>query len=300
MIDSGDFPSLSWETPISSLIRDDFVLLPEYEYWQDHLTLEDAMSHRTGFPRHDKSMWLNYGTDDHKATARDYTRSLRHLPMVSEPRTKWRYCNLMFVVVAHVVQTLSGKWLGTVFQDSIWGPLGMNSTYLSLTDAKAGPEHLATPYYWDYDSPDGGFKQVPQAPLSAAGGAGGIASNVLDYSKWMRCLLNEEKPLSKAGHAAIKKSRAVINDETFGYDGVSNYAQGWFTNTYRGHRFYQHGGGMEAYGTEHYIFPDLDLGIVTMGNTASTSNLAGRQLIFRLVDDKLGVPEEDRYDWEAE
>ncbi|TKA49861.1 hypothetical protein B0A49_12767, partial [Cryomyces minteri] len=43
--DVKNFSSVQWTTPINTLIRDDFVLLDEY--WTNHLTLEDAMSHRT-------------------------------------------------------------------------------------------------------------------------------------------------------------------------------------------------------------------------------------------------------------
>jgi CubicO group peptidase (beta-lactamase class C family) len=90
-MDSGAYPSLTWRTPLVALLRDDFVLAPEYAWAQEHLTLEDALSHRTGFPRHDKSLATVYGPDGHKATVGDFTRNLRYLPMTSEPRTVFRY-----------------------------------------------------------------------------------------------------------------------------------------------------------------------------------------------------------------
>ncbi|ORY62645.1 putative penicillin-binding protein [Pseudomassariella vexata] len=297
MIDSGIYPSLSWQTPISTLIRDDFVLMDPYTWEQNHLTLEDALSHRTGFPRHDKSLGTFYGPDHHKATVRDLTRSLRWLPMVSEPRTKWRYCNLMFMVVSHAMQTLTGQWLGTTFRERIWAPLGMNSTYLSLEDALAGPEHLAGGYYWDYDAEV--FETVSFSGLDEASGAGGVVSNVLDYTKWIRCLLNEATPLSKAGHEAIKTPRMAMSGNGKGYDSPMLYALAWQTSTYKGHRVYTHSGGMEAYGAEVYFLPDLGYGVVTLGNTALTSNYVGNILVWKLINDKLGIPESDRFDWAA-
>lgn len=82
-----------WQTPISSLIREDFVLQDDWA--TTHLTLEDALSHRTGFPRHDKALASYYGEDHHPLTVGDFVRSLRDLPMVNEPRVEWRYCNYM-------------------------------------------------------------------------------------------------------------------------------------------------------------------------------------------------------------
>lgn len=34
----------------------------------------------------------------------------------------------MFVVAAHVVETLTGKWLGDFLRERIWEPLGMDGT----------------------------------------------------------------------------------------------------------------------------------------------------------------------------
>ncbi len=292
---------LGWRTPISSLIRDDFVL--EDGWATAHLTLEDALSHRTGLPRHDKALALRYGADGHPATARDFARSLRHLPMAGEPRAAWRYCNYMYLVASHVVQTLTGRWLGTTMREWIWEPLGMRSTYLSLEDARAGPEDLASGYCWDYRRPGGdggggGFRRVPFMDLAGGSGAGGIVSNVLDYARWLRSLLREEGPVPKAGHSAVKTARMVMPPETRqGYDAPMAYALGCMLSTYRGHRVFTHGGNMETYGAEVFFFPDLDYGLVTMGNTGTTSNLAGQLIAWRLIDDRLGVPEEERWGW---
>ncbi|KAK1714323.1 beta-lactamase/transpeptidase-like protein, partial [Colletotrichum lupini] len=48
---SSVYPGLSWKTPVSHILRDDFVLSDEWA--TAHITLEDAMSHRTGYPSHD-------------------------------------------------------------------------------------------------------------------------------------------------------------------------------------------------------------------------------------------------------
>jgi CubicO group peptidase (beta-lactamase class C family) len=298
-MDSGAYPSLTWRTPIASLIRDDFVLGPEYTWAQEHLTLEDALSHRTGFSGHDMGLPTSYAPGGRKGTVRDYTRALRYLPMKTEPRTEWQYCNRMFMVVSHVIQTLTQKWLGTVLKELIWAPLGMNSTYFSLPDALDAPEHLAGGYYWDYDSQHGAFHEVPFLSLDEASGAGGIASNVLDYTKWIRCLLDEAEPLSKEGHAAIKTPRMIEVGSEMGFDGPQTYSLGWNAATYKGHRVFMHSGGMEAYGAELFIFPELKYGIVTMSNTAVTSNFVARILLWKLINDKLRIPERERFDWVA-
>jgi len=127
--DNQTFSHIEWDTPISDLIRDDFVL--ENDYATNHITIEDALSHRSGMPRHD----LSYGghIDGRKFTPKDLVRSLRHLPLTAEPRTHFQYCNLMYVVVSHVIETLSGKWLGDFLKERIWAPLNMHSTVSLFT-----------------------------------------------------------------------------------------------------------------------------------------------------------------------
>jgi len=45
------------------------------------------------------------------------------------------------------------------------------------------------------------------------------------------------------------------------------------------------------------MFPALRYGLVSFANTAVTSGAVEERLIWHLVDDKLGVPENERFDW---
>jgi hypothetical protein len=66
---------VQWNTPISQLIRDDFVL--EDGYKMPHFTIEDALSQRTGIPRYDFAMALQK-----KSTPKNPVWSLPYLPKV--------------------------------------------------------------------------------------------------------------------------------------------------------------------------------------------------------------------------
>ncbi len=286
--------SLDWTSPISSILRDDFVLQDRWA--TEHITIEDALSHRTGMPRHDKALSRFY--DGHPATVRDVVRSLRHLPPTAEPRTVFQYCNFMYAVLSHVIETLTDRWLGDVLREWIWTPLDMRSTYFDLDDALAAPEHLASGYYWDNHTRE--FREVPYMALQEVSGAGSVLSTVRDYACWVHCLIHETKPLSSAGLAAIKAPKTIIRPTPGAFDTPPIYASGWQTSSYRGHRFYTHSGGMHAYGTEVYFFPDLKYGVVTFANTAYTSNAVGDILAWHLAEEKLGIPPEQRHDWNGE
>lgn len=314
MIGSGNYTApavhgepLAWDTRVHDLIPEDFVLADAWA--TTHVTLEDALSHRTGLPRHDKASTHRVvdpagGWAKRIATVRDGVRFLRYLPLNAPPRTKWQYCNQMYVVATHVVETLTGgRWLGDVLREWIWEPLGMRSTYFSLPDALAAPEHLAGGYAWDKEK--GEFSTVPFMPVDEIGGAGSVISSVDDYTKWIRSLLRQDGPVPKSGHEAVKTPRMIVKpldalpSAKSPYDAPELYALGWETTSYRGHRFWTHAGGMHAYGAEVFFFPDLDFGVVGLGNTAGSSNVVEQLLVWELVDERLGTPPEERYNWTA-
>jgi CubicO group peptidase (beta-lactamase class C family) len=69
--------------------------LPDFEmhdpYMTTHLTIKDALSHRSGLPRHDL-VWSN--RPDISVTELAYT--LKYLPPAFEPRTRMYYQNIMY------------------------------------------------------------------------------------------------------------------------------------------------------------------------------------------------------------
>ncbi|KAK3063024.1 hypothetical protein LTR53_019096, partial [Teratosphaeriaceae sp. CCFEE 6253] len=124
---------ITWSTPLSRIIRDDFVLSDPIRTAQ--VTLEDAVSHRTGLPRHE----LSYGYDGVN-TPRELTRNLRNLYLHNELRTTFEYCNTPFVAASHALETLAGKPLAQVLREALWQPLGMDHTYGGYGEASTAVE----------------------------------------------------------------------------------------------------------------------------------------------------------------
>lgn len=291
LIASGKYPRLAqgWSTPISSIIRDDFVL---QDPWATaHLTLEDAVCHRTGFAGHDKAMARE--EDGRQLTVRDAVRNLRNLPLADEPRVKWRYCNLMYVLLSHVIETVTGKALGSVMREVIWEPLGMEDTYFDLDDAKAAPEHLATGYYWDGEGEK--FDEVPYLPVVEVSGAGGIISNALDFAKWLKCLIHESAPFSESTHKDIQTPRFICRPPAGGKD-VALYGLGWIRSMYQGHVMYEHSGGMHAYGSQAWWFPEDKYAVVAFGNTCLTANAVAEVLGYTLIHQRFGITPSESLD----
>ena len=129
-------------------------------------------------------------------------------------------------------------------------------------------------------------------------GAGATISNVLDYAKWLRCHMKASFPLSPDGHRALHTSRIVNSaphvDQT-GFRGSDSYALGWQVNNYRGEEMYWHTGGLPGMVTLMLYLPRLQWGTIMMANGGDGSALM--ILMFRLLDEKLDIPADSRYDW---
>lgn len=295
------YPKVKWTSSINDLIRADFAL--EDAHATTHITIEDALSHRTGLPRHD----LVYGQANDTPSA--VTRRAQHLPMTSEPRTTWQYCNIMYAVITDLLETITGSKLDEILNDNFWKPLGMSSTTFTIPLAKSGNSHLARGYYWhasanvEVSSNDKGqYIPEPYIDISPISGAGSTISTVNDFALWVSALLgaagsttfkNMSSPISRGIFHDVTTPRAITSEfdsmhEPNNFITPPLYALGWFTTKFMGETLIAHGGGLTGFGTDVYMLPNRGYGIITMANTAFTSNRAGSAIALRLLLQKLG------------
>lgn len=284
--------TLFWRRPLAEVMREDFVLADEYI--TGHATIEDALTHRTGMPRHD----LSYGEPNF--TVRDVVQNLRNLPMTAEIRTRYQYCNMMYIAISHFIETWTGMWLGDFLRRRIYEPLSMFSTFFSLSDARksaaSGGPSLATPYYWTNRTKD--YHSIPWLDAPQESGCGATISNVLDYAKWLRCMMTMSAPLSLAGHRALRLPRIIsgpVTEQSTGFRGFQSYALGWEVSNYRGEVLLWHSGVLPGFKSVMMYFPRLQWGVTMMANGGPGGAI--QSLIFNLIDNMLGIPEQERFNW---
>lgn len=276
---------IQWDTPISSLIPDDFVLSDSYA--TSHTTLIDALSHRVGLPPFDPLYF------DTNTSVKDVTRKLRYLNFVKEFRAGFTYCNLMYTALSHVVETVTNTTLGDFMARWIWDPLNMMSTYFSLADAQRSTFPIAKGYIWSGRKQ--AYVQRKYLDLPSISGAGAIISNVLDCAHWVRMMVNREGPLSSASHEALTTPYSIVGPAISSFASTNLYGLGWDVATYHGTKVVWHQGGTSSFGSYILFLPGKRWGVVAFGNTAETSNCAEERLVWYLVDEFLGVPQAQRF-----
>ena len=281
------------------IVGDDFVLQDPIVTRQ--ITLEDAVSHRTGMARHE----VSYGKQG-ATTVRGVTRNLRNLPLHHPLRAEFEYCNTMYVAATHALETVTGKDFSQVVRESLWEPLGMGHTYAGFGEAISAVEKkgevLAKGYTWsklpgDPEEDEGELGEEEWLDFPEVSGAGYVISTANDYAKWMRCLLSSSAPLSEAMTKELWSSRSIVPlDDSFcvPFDGgLVTYALGWFPASYRGYRVLFHSGGLTGAGSYVMLAPDLKWGVAFFINGHDgCPKLSG--LAFELLDEVLGTPGKDR------
>lgn len=77
------------------------------------------------------------------------------------------------------------------------------------------------------------------------------------------------------------------------------YALGWATLSIKGYTVVGHTGGLPGFGANILFLPDDGYGVVTMGNTAGTSNIVGNLIAMVLLKQKLRLSIEENASVEA-
>ena len=219
----------------------------------------------------------------------------------------------MYGVVTDLLETLTGLRLETIIREKFWGPLGMASTSFGGPTSES---RLARGYYWNSEQDDSSTTAgIPSSEsqyfpevywnLSDASGAGATVSSVNDYALWVKALLNTanatrprnaSSPINYALYRDILTPRTIgqpLDPDSADFLTLQLYALGWMIISINGHTIVVHGGGLPGFGTLVLFLPDDGYGIVTMGNTADTSNLVGNIIASVLLKRRLGLSTEE-------
>lgn len=227
------------------------------------------------------------------------TRNLRNLPSIARPGEKYQYCNIMYAVATHIIETLSGDTFSTFLHNNVFAPLGMGSTFLQPSEVCAAnlDTRFATPYFYENEN----YHEAVHQETPELQGAGSIQTTPSDYLKLVAAMLRHDKlPVNQGIYDEITRPRVIVNGKGSlqelgpGSTGVA-YALGWDVK-YRGaEKIITHDGVITGYGSRMFFMPDHSFGAVFMGN-CDTAFGVSQMLQAELIDEFLGTPQEERFD----
>jgi D-alanyl-D-alanine carboxypeptidase len=166
-----------------------------------------------------------------------------------EPGTRFVYCNIGYVLLGLLLESLDKRPFAEALRQRVLRPLGMSASEPIITNNAR--ERMAvgySPLYEDRPFPVKGI--LGEAPwLEVPEAAGSVASTASDMCKYLSMLLNRGKSvLTEKGFALFTKP--VVKAPFRGED--ASYSYGLWTSDTNGHTLLRHTGGMVAFSSAMY------------------------------------------------
>ncbi len=183
------------------------------------------------------------------------------------PGARYTYSNSNYLLLALVVERVTGLKLGDFWQKRIFRPLGMTATSVS-----GDPMPVISNRAMGYGLVQG--RPVPRNTPDTMLGPSGINSTINDISKW---LANFED--AKVGGRAVIDAMLKPGEMA---DGTHiTYAGGLHREHYRGLPFVEHSGSIWGYKTDILNFPAQHTSFIILANTDDSEPA---ELVFRVAD----------------
>lgn len=201
---------------------------PQYPDYADTVTIKHLMTHTSGVPDH-----YNLGAYKVGLNNQDVLELLvKQEKLDFSPGEKYQYSNGGYVMLAMIVEKVSGIPFHTFMDAAIFKPLGMNNT-LVFDESSPTIYDRAVGYNMTGDLDDYEIFTT---------GAGGIFSNIEDLHLWDQSLYTE-KLISKA------TLNEAFTPTTLNDGEISNYGYGWGISENESKKTVQHSGGLSGYRT---------------------------------------------------
>ena len=236
-------------------------------YVSAHLTLRDALAHRTGTASADLLWYARPSANPAALIER-----LGALPQTSSLRERFGYSNLMYIVAGEVLTRRSGVAWEEFVAKEILAPLDMKRSTVELSRVTQ-MANVATPHIRSGAS----IVQVPHDDHRSVGPSGAIYSSANDMARWLRFLLNDGELDGKRLIARETLAQTMAAQTLIGPSGPADellfprsnfiaYGMGWFVSDYRGHRTLSHTGSIDGMAAFISLLPDQRLGVAVLSN----------------------------------
>jgi len=230
--------------------------IPELPDLGQVVTIHNMLNHTNGFREVYNLMPMTGWKGEDMLRREEIIEMLkRQEELQNAPGEEYNYNNSAFILLAEIVERISGQTFPEYMEANVFAPLGMTSSLV-----RPNPAVIIPGASQGYVRDSLGYHEA--GDLYAAYGAGGIYTTVEDFSKWMG---NFSKPLL----GGIELVNRLVTVDTLNNGDTMSYALGIGVDEFRGLTSYSHGGADIAHRAFLVYFPDIDAGVVAMSNNAN-------------------------------
>ncbi len=230
--------------------------IPELPEFGQIIRVKHLLSHTSGIRDHLTLLgWVN------KQWSKDYTfkgtiRGLQKYPSLSfTPGENFAYSNTGYVLLAILIERVSGKTIEEFMQQRIFEPLQMNDTEFSY---KRDYQNLgfSRPYNYNWDKKK--FITYRNKEVNAMG-AVGIYTTMNDFIKW-----DQNFVTMIVGNESLFER--FLQSDTLNNGLSINYNNGLKEREVKGYHIVEHSGGWAHYNFQYTRIPELKLSVIIATN----------------------------------
>ena len=171
------------------------------------------------------------------------------------PGDEFLYSNTGYILLAKIIENLSGQPFDIWMQQQVFSPLGMKHTQVE-TAINGHPEKSATSY-------TGEDQLKPVNPYWGYYGAGNVYSTAEDLELWLQNFIRPQM-----GWAVAFKTLETMKPLNNGYN--TQYGLGIRIEHYLGTKVIQHGGAVGGFRAVVRSFPEEELNIILLSNFSNS------------------------------
>jgi CubicO group peptidase (beta-lactamase class C family) len=204
-------------------------------------------------------------------TPADILARFRDKPLLFPPGTQSRYSNSGYILLAMIVERVSGMSYATFLQRNILDPLDMRDT--GVDDSADVLRHRAAGYRYEGTMP----RHADYIDMRVPFGAGDLYSTTGDLQRW-------EEGLFGGRILQAEWLKAMLTPSSDGY------GMGVMATMENGRRLISHTGAIQGFVADMRFYPDDQLMVIVLSNTESKDTLLlSRQLAERALTGKLEI-----------
>jgi CubicO group peptidase (beta-lactamase class C family) len=271
---------LSYDDPLRKFF-------PEFPSFADSITVRHLLNHLGGLPEYE-GLFVERGLADEnwprsittppsrfEPTARDALRLLaEHATPRFKPGERYEYSNSGYMILAQIVEQVTGQRFATFIRDNVFQPLGMSRTV--LYDETTPPLADRASSY----APRGtGFHEIDYTPFNHIYGEDNVIAPIGDLAFWLAGLEPGRLVSARTLEEAYTSGRTNDGKET-------HYGFGWVVGRSLGVPVIGHGGSWLGFRTAVRRYPEQRLAVVVLANRgdADPEGLAARVAAVYLGD----------------
>jgi len=205
---------------------------PNYPIYLENITIRQLLTHTSGITDTEYYKLTNPSNKD------VFESLMKQDSLELENGKTFRYSNSGYVILALIIQKISGKPIDQFFNDEIFEPLEMKNTTANkgiiekITNKVDGYNLIGSKV--DYKS--------------SVVGPGGIYSTLNDLEKWSKALNTNKLISKKTLNEAFQNGKLNEGSISINMNGQKyGYGFGWMPYENNGKKYVQHDGSVESY-----------------------------------------------------